>query len=201
MRRALALLGAAALVTLTACGEKPAAGAETAAALYAGAPHYNIGATPAQATIDSLDTDVDTAGHGLPAGRGDAREGAQLYRVHCSACHGPTGQGMPPAYPALIGREPREGFAFATDFKITKTIGNYWPYATTLYDYIRRAMPLTAPGSLSESQIYSLTAYLLAANEIIPSDATLDRESLLAVRMPAHGRFVNDDRRGGSEIR
>jgi cytochrome c len=192
MRRAQLLLGAVTLA-LPACGETQAT--------VVSAPRYGIGMAPAQALIDSLDTDVDTLGHGLPAGRGSARQGAELFRAHCAACHGLKGEGMHPAYPALIGREPREGFPFATDFKLTKTIGNYWPHATTLYDYIRRAMPLTAPRSLSDDEVYSLTAYLLAANGVIAADATLDRASLLAVRMPARDRFVDDDRRGGQEIR
>ena len=162
---------------------------------------FGLGRAPAQSTIDSLDTDVDATGHGLPPGHGTAIQGAALFQAKCSACHGANGQGMPPVYPALIGRNPRQGFPFASDPKITKTIGNYWPYATTLYDYIGRAMPFTAPGSLTHDEIYSLTAYLLAANEILPPTATLDSASLMAVRMPAHDRFVPDDRRGGREIR
>jgi cytochrome c len=108
---------------------------------------------------------------------------------------------MAPVFPALIGREPREGFPFASDRKLVRTIGNYWPYATTLVDYIRRAMPLTQPGSLGSDEVYSLTAFLLAANGILPETATLDSASLMAVRMPARDRFVRDDRRGGPEVR
>ena len=162
---------------------------------------YSLGTPVGGARIDSLDFDVDTAGHGLPPGQGDARRGEALFRTQCAACHGAKGQGMEPVYPALIGREPREGFPFSTDFRMVKTIGNYWPYATTLFDYIRRAMPFTAPGSLTPGDVYSLTAYLLAANEVIPAGATLDSASLMAVRMPARDRFVRDDRRGGPEIR
>jgi len=81
------------------------------------------------------------------------------------------------------------------------TIGNYWPYATTLYDYINRAMPLTAPGSLSPDEVYGLVAFLLWKNEIVPESAVMDARSLPRVVMPARDRFVPDDRKGGPEIR
>jgi cytochrome c len=82
-----------------------------------------------------------------------------------------------------------------------KTVGNYWSHATTLVDYIRRAMPLTAPGSLTNDEVYALSAYLLAANEVIAKDAVLDAAAVMAVRMPARDRFVPDDRRGGPEVK
>ena len=109
---------------------------------------------------------------------------------------------MLPAYPALVGRDPKgEKFAFASDAKITRTIGNYWPHATTLFDYIRRAMPHNAPGSLQSDQVYALTAYLLSANAVIPATTVLDAKSLTAVKMPYADRFVRDDRRGGRELK
>jgi hypothetical protein len=109
---------------------------------------------------------------------------------------------MPPSYPALVGRDPKaENFAFATNDKLVRTIGNYWPYATTVFDYVRRAMPHTQPGSLSNDEVYALTAYLLAANQVIPMTSTLDAASLRAVKMPYESRFVRDDRRGGHEVR
>jgi len=104
-------------------------------------------------------------------------------------------------YPKLIGREPRSDFPFGRDPKIVKTIGNYWPYSTTVFDYVRRAMPLTAPGSLSSNEVYDLVAYLLAENGIIPRDAVIDQRSLPAVKMPARDRFVRDDRTGGAVCR
>ena len=102
---------------------------------------------------------------------------------------------MAPVFPALIGRDPRgERFDFASDPSIPRTIGNYWSHATTLYDYIRRAMPLYAPGSLSADETYAVTAYLLAANQVIPHTAVLDAAALRAVQMPARDRYVADDR-------
>jgi cytochrome c len=82
-----------------------------------------------------------------------------------------------------------------------KTLGNYWPYATTLYDYINRAMPLDAPGSLHPDEVYGLVAFLLWRNEIIADTAVMNSHTLPRVAMPAHDRFVLDDRRGGAEIR
>lgn len=184
-----------------ACTENGDAAARTPDETSAAGARYALGTPVSVARIDSLDIDVDAQGRGLPPGRGDARAGEVLYRTQCAPCHGAKGQGAEPVYPALIGREPRDGFPFSTDFKLVKTIGNYWPHATTLFDYIRRAMPFTAPGSLTADEVYSLTAYLLAANEVIPAGATLDSASLVAVRMPARDRFVRDDRRGGPEIR
>jgi cytochrome c len=102
----------------------------------------------------------------------------------------------------LVGRDPRaENFVFGKDPGATRTIGNYWPYATTVFDYVRRAMPLTTPGSLTNDEVYSLTAYLLAANQVIPVTASLDAATLEAVRMPYVDRFVRDTRHGGREVK
>lgn len=156
---------------------------------------YGLGTTATSAHIARLDLDVGQAGEELPAGRGSVSEGDVLYKAQCAMCHGQRGEGMLPAYPALIGRDPAgEGFKFATDPRIVPTIGNYWPYATTLFDYIKRAMPLTAPGSLTDDQVYALTAYLLAANGVIADTITLDAAGLRAVRMPYADRFIPDAR-------
>jgi cytochrome c len=150
-------------------------------------------ATPAE--IAAVDLDVSPNGAGLPAGSGGVLEGAKVYAATCASCHGENGEGKPPAYPQLVGG-PTGKFNFASDYKIPRTIGNYWPYATSLYDYIRRAMPLTAPGSLTANQTYAVTAYLLAREGLLPANATLDARSLAAIRMPALSHFVKDDRRG-----
>ncbi len=163
---------------------------------------FRFGRAATSAEIVAWDIDVDTLGRGLPEGRGTAARGATLYGEKCAACHGLKGEGgMAGLAPPLIGREPRDGFPFGRDARLVKTVGNYWPYATTLYDYINRAMPLTAPSSLTPDDVYSLTAYLLERNGIISPDLVVDRASLPHVRMPAHGRFVRDDRTGGPEVR
>jgi cytochrome c len=144
-----------------------------------------------------VDIDVTPSGAGLPAGSGTAEQGATVYATNCASCHGANGEGKPPAYPQLIGG-PKGTFDFASDFKIPRTVGNYWPYATTLFDYIRRAMPLAAPGSLTADQTYAVTAYLLNREGIIPAGTSLDAKSLAAIRMPAQSHFVADDRRGST---
>ncbi len=157
---------------------------------------FGIGQPASQTTIAVEDIDVSPNGVGLPAGSGTPEQGAAIYASACSSCHGANGEGKPP-YPQLFGG-PKGVFNFASDPKIPRTIGNYWPYATTLYDYIRRAMPLTAPGSLSADQTYAVTAYLLNREGIVPDGTTLDAKSLTAIKMPAQSRFVQDDRRGST---
>jgi len=157
-------------------------------------------ATPQETAV--LDIAIGPEGAGLPAGSGSAADGAKIFQQKCASCHGLQGQGMPPAYPALIGRDPKgEGFVFASDFKLVRTIGNYWPNATTVFDYVRRAMPFTQPGSLTSDETYAITAYLLAANKVIPDSAVLDAAALTKVKMPYADRFVPDDRRGGATVR
>ena len=165
---------------------------------------FAIGRAATRAEVAAWNIDANPAGVGLPPGRGTHREGVALFRARCASCHGAAGEGTgsgAAAVPKLIGAEPRDSFPFARDWRLVKTVGNYWPYATTLYDYIHRAMPLDAPGSLSPDQVYALTAYLLAENGIIARDAVMDRRSLPAVRMPARGRFVRDDRLTTSAFR
>ena len=151
-------------------------------------------ATPAE--IRAWDIDANPSGAGLPAGRGTVAEGARVYATQCAACHGARGEGIAP-FPKLIGRDP-QGFTFGRDPKLVKTVGNYWPYATTLFDYVNRAMPFTAPGTLTPDQVYGVVAWLLAENGIVPRTAVMDARTLPAVRMPARDRFVKDDRRGGA---
>jgi S-disulfanyl-L-cysteine oxidoreductase SoxD len=165
------------------------------------ARHYALGRAATPSEVAARDVDVGPDGEGLPAGHGTVVDGAALYAKQCAACHGVNGEGIPP-YPRLVGRDPNaESFGFGRDPRLVRTIGNYWPYATTVFDYIRRAMPQNAPGSLSNDDVYAITAYLLAANQIIPMSASLDSASLVAVKMPAAGRFVRDDRKGGREVR
>ena len=161
---------------------------------------YGIGRAPTSAEIAAIDIDANPSGAGLPAGQGTAASGAVIYGQKCAMCHGPKGEGIE-KNPRLIGRAPAPGFVFATDAKAPKTIGNYWPYATTLYDYIHRTMPLNAPGSLAPDELYSLAAYLLSENGIIPASVVIDAKSLPAVKMPARAHFVPDNRTGGATFR
>jgi cytochrome c len=153
--------------------------------------HFGFGreATPQQ--IAQQDIDVRPDGQELPAGTGNAAAGKSIYKVKCAACHGDgtIAADKLPA-PALFGNDQK-----------AKTIGNYWPYATTIFDYVRRAMPFNAPGSLTDTEVYHLTAYLLYANNIIGEKESINAQTLPAVKMPAHDRFVNDDRHGGAEVK
>jgi len=123
-------------------------------------------------------------GRGLPPGQGSASGGKAVYDKHCQSCHGPGGQGasadqLAGARMQLTGEWPE------------KTIGTYWPYATTLFDFIRRAMPMQAPGSLSDDEVYAVTAYLLFLNGIIAEDEVMDAASLGKVRMPNRDGFID----------
>ena len=158
---------------------------------------FDLGRAASAAEVAAVDIDVTPSGAGLPAGSGTAAQGAPLYATNCASCHGANGEGKPPAYPQLLGG-PKGTFDFASDFKIPRTVGNYWPYATTLFDYIRRAMPLAAPGTLTPDQTYAVTAYLLSREGIIPESTSLDAKSLAAIQMPAKSHFVVDDRRGST---
>jgi cytochrome c len=164
--------------------------------------HYALGSPATTADITARDVDAGPDGAGLPRGSGTVVEGTAIYAAQCASCHGERGEGKPPLYPRLVGRDSiAEGFPFGTDPRLVKTIGNYWPYATTVFDYVRRAMPQMTPGSLTDDQVYAVTAFLLAANRVIPMTATLDSASLVAVKMPYADRFVRDDRRGGKEVK
>jgi mono/diheme cytochrome c family protein len=200
--RALAGLALAGL-TLAACTDDPNATDAVlppAAAAVEPPTRLGIGTPATPARLAALDLDVNSAGHGLPAGRGGYAAGAALYAARCASCHGAQGEGMA-AYPRLVGPRADTALRFAADAKLPKTPGNYWPHATTLYDYVRRAMPYDAPGSLQPDEVYALVAYLLAENGVIDRGAVMDARTLPAVRMPAHDRFVRDDRTGGATFR
>jgi len=162
-------------------------------------PLLGIGRPATQEEIKAWDIAISPDGTGLPPGSGTALQGAVLYRQKCAMCHGPTGTEGPAE--RLVGREPRQGFPFGKDPSLGRTVGNYWPYATTLYDYIHRAMPLNAPGSLSPDEVYRAVAFLLWRNEIIADTTVVNAQTLPRVVMPARNRFVPDNRRGGAEIR
>jgi hypothetical protein len=160
---------------------------------------FGFGRAATAEEISAWNIDVMPDGTGLPPGSGTASRGAAIYAHKCAACHGRTGTEGP--FDRLVGREPRLGFPFGSDPRLVKTLGNYWPYATTLYDYVNRAMPLHAPGSLNAHEVYSLVAFLLWRNDIIADSAVMNSQTLPRVVMPAHDRFVLDNRRGGPEIR
>lgn len=145
-------------------------------------------ATPAE--IAGWNIDVTPDGAGLPPGSGTVEQGEQLFATSCAVCHGAEGEGVPVAgrggYPRLVG-----GIGTLAENTPVKTLGSYWPYATIVFDYIRRAMPLTNPQSLSSEQVYALTAFLLWKNGIIAKDTVMDAKSLPAVKMPNRDGFYS----------
>ncbi len=202
MKPARSLGALAVVVALTACGGGDGSaggsgGAGSSAGAGAGLPHFGVGHPATAAEIAALDIDVGPDGVGLPPGSGTAEQGAAVYAERCQSCHGPTGVEPNPLGPVLVGRIAGDSFPFGTDPRARATIGSYWPYATTVFDYVRRAMPFDKPGSLTDQEVYALTAYLLWRNELIGKDDVMDATSLTAVRMPSRDRFVPDDRTGG----
>lgn len=147
--------------------------------------------------LRAWDRDVDPTGAGLPPGSGTAALGRELYARKCAACHGRAGEGA--SAPILIATEPKSGFA--EDYKLPRTMGNWWPHATTAFDYIQRAMPQNAPGSLPADEVYALVAFLLAENAVVSQDFVADAASLPQVRMPTRVEFVDDDRDEAVEFR
>lgn len=171
-------------------GRAAAAFAGTASDLPDNAPaRFGFGQEASEERIALWDIDVRPDGTGLPPGSGTVEEGREIYMTQCVACHGPTGTEGP--NDRLVDTEPWD------DHPTGRAIGNYWPHATTLYDYIRKAMPQLTPGVLTNDEVYAVIAYLLYLNEIVPEDAVMDAETLPEVEMPARDRFVVDDRTGG----
>ena len=158
-----------------------------------------IGRAATADEIKKIDIDVMPDGRGLPDGKGTAAEGAKIYASKCASCHGANGQGG--SADRLVDRESGKNWDFATNAKLVKTVGNYWPYATTLFDYTNRAMPFMQPGTLTPDETYSLVAYILALNKIVPEDAVMTRATLPKVVMPSRDRFVVDNRKGGKVVK
>ena len=137
--------------------------------------------------VAAWDIDVRPDGQGLPPGHGSVQDGAALYAARCAGCHGARGEGA--AAEALAG-----GQGSLASAKPLRTVGSYWPYATTLFDYVRRAMPFDAPQSLSPDETYAVSAYVLHLNGLLPEEASLDAASLPKVVMPNRGGFTADPR-------
>lgn len=146
---------------------------------------YGIGRPATDENIRAWDIDVSPSGDGLPPGQGTVQEGARVFATKCAACHGPTGTEGPKD--RLVG-----GRNTLATSKPIKTIGSYWPYATTLYDYINRAMPFDAPQSLTPDETYSLVAWLLHQNGIVGDDAVMNARTLPSVEMPNKHGFLRD---------
>lgn len=151
----------------------------------------NLGKPISPADIAPWDIDIEPSGADLPPGSGTSDQGASVFADGCAACHGDGGKGAmtttsgAPAAPPVVSDVKRNGID-----DTTLTIANYWPYATTLFDYIRRAMPWTLPRSLTDDQVYALTAYILAQNKLIDAKQTINAQTLPRVQMPNRNGFI-----------
>lgn len=143
----------------------------------------NLGEPIDEADIAAWDIDILPDGTGLPRGSGTAAEGEPIYALKCAVCHGVTGEGGISL--ALVGGEP-----LTNGIDTAKTIANFWPYATTLFDYTRRAMPWLQPRTLTDDEVYALSAYMLALNNIIDEDDVMNAETLPQVQMPNRDGFI-----------
>ena len=161
-----------------------AAGLLVASAALAAVPSPNLGKPVTAAEVAAIDISIPPDGRGLPPGSGTVEQGAAIFAAKCQMCHGPNGAGGP--NDRLTG-----GVGSLSSAKPVKTVASYWPYATTLFDYVRRAMPITAPQSLTNDEAYALAAYLLSVDGIVAKDARLDAASLPKVQMPNRGGFIS----------
>lgn len=155
-----------------------------AASIAVAGEDFGIGRPASPREIAGWDIDVGPDGTGLPPGHGSVREGEIIFAQKCASCHGGRGEGKP--MDRLAG-----GKGTIKTTTPVKTVGSYWPFATTLYDFIRRAMPFNAPQSLSPSEVYAVSAYVLFLNQLVPEDASLDAMSLPRVAMPNRNAFVS----------
>jgi mono/diheme cytochrome c family protein len=148
-------------------------------------PDYkNVGRTPTAQEIQAMDIAIGTDGKELPPGSGNAKTGARIFAEKCAACHGESQEGSAQA-PALVG-----GKGTLTSLHPKMTAGSYWPFATTIFDYIRRAMPRFQEGTLKVDEVYSLTAFILYRNDIIKEDDVIDATTLPKIKMPNRDGFV-----------
>lgn len=156
------------------------------AALIAQGPKYELGRNASDADVAAVGISVLPDGRGLPEGSGTAEAGARIYENTCRECHGPEGEGGDQT--ALVGK-----LADLDGGKPKKTVGSYWPYATTLWDYTNRAMPFDRPGSLTVDQVYAVTAYVLHLNGLWDESEALNAETLPGVEMPNREGFFSEE--------
>ena len=151
------------------------------------AERFGIGRPATEAEIAVWNIDIDRHGRKLPPGSGSVAHGRAVFEAQCASCHGARGEGG--TGERLVG-----GLGTLASAKPIKTVGSFWPYAPTLFDYIRRAMPMNAPQSLSDDDVYAVSGYVLHLNGLVPEAAVLDARSMAAIRMPNRDGFVSDPR-------
>ncbi|HEV3063012.1 MAG TPA: cytochrome c [Vicinamibacterales bacterium] len=194
MATALRLLGRAALwacLWATTLWLADTRGAAARAEPLDQSPTFGVGRAPTPKELEAIDIDVTPDGRGLPPGSGTATRGKEVYASRCLNCHGPTGVEGP--QDVLVGGQGTLVAASAVARPV-KTVGSYWPYATTLWDYVRRAMPFDHPGTMVTDDVYAATAYLLFLNHIVGENDVLTDKTLPQVKMPNRDGFVPDPR-------
>lgn len=150
-------------------------------------PQAGLGQPASDEEVKAWDLSIGPDGAGLPSGAGTAKDGAAVYQAKCLSCHGESGAGGKGLADKLVG-----GIGSLASRKPVKTVGSYWPYATTLFDYIRRAMPFDTPLSLTDDEVYAVSAYLLWLNDgIVSEDQVLNAETLPAIQMPNRDGFIS----------
>ena len=149
---------------------------------------YGIGTPATESEIAGWDIDIRPDGKGLPAGSGSVEDGEMMYEEKCASCHGSFGEGVG-RYPVLSGGE-----GTLAEERPEKTVGSYWPYASTLWDYIHRAMPFAQPQSLTDEEVYAIAAYVLYLNDLVEDDFVLTADNLASIEMPNRDGFFFDDR-------
>ena len=154
---------------------------------FAQSPTFGLGRAPTTGELKAIDIEVLPDGRGLPTGSGTAEAGKPIYAARCTVCHGATGKEGP--QDILVG-----GQGTLNTPKALKTVGSYWPYATTLWDYINRAMPFDHPGTLPADHVYAATAYVLFINGVIGERDVMNQTTLPQVKMPNRTGFVADPR-------
>ena len=159
-----------------------------ACAVQPSAQSPGLGVAVSEVQIAGWDISIPPSGAGLPPGSGSVKQGEAVYVAKCQACHGEKGVGKPAD--ALVGGKG----SLATKTPM-RTVGSYWPYATTLFDYVRRAMPIAAPLSLTNDEVYAVSAYVLNLNGIVPADAVMNAQTLAQVKMPNRDGFVDYSRK------
>lgn len=152
------------------------------------AGQYNLGREATKEEVAAWDIDIRPDGTGLPAGSGSVEQGEEIWTEQCASCHGDFGEGVD-RWPVIAG-----GFDTLASEDPVKTVGSYWPYLSTVWDYVNRAMPFTEARSLDPDQVYALTAYIMSVNDLVDDDFVLSKENFLDTRLPNEKNFFADPR-------
>lgn len=179
-------VGLALLVAMTV-GDSSIRAVGRPAAAFEQSTRLGVGRAPTPDEVQALGSAIAPGGTGLPSGSGSVSQGRAVFETHCARCHGPKGEGE-------IGARLVGGQGTLTSPRPLKTVGSFWPYATTLWDYVNRAMPFDKPGVLQPDEVYAVSAFILNLNGIVTNEQVMDAKTLPKVQMPNRDGFVPDAR-------